>query len=266
MLEFSPVLSENDLLEIIRSSPVQGALSAISRRRGLSGPLSDAIVGTGDTAAVTALLANDSAQIREETLDIILDKAPTVPAWHEPLVLRPRLSPQSARRIAGFVAMQMLDRLQRRLDLDDETLAAVAETVEERIAHETPEDEDPEGATPDEAAERVAALKKKGKLDGAAIDEGLSRGDRPFVVLALAELSGIAPSTIEEVAGRRAAKGLVAITWKAALTPKLASQIQAQLAAIPPDEVLKAEDGDWPMSEADMEWQAAFFEDPDTRS
>lgn len=46
VLESSPLLSDEFLLEIIASRPVQGALDAIARRAGLSARLSDAIVDT----------------------------------------------------------------------------------------------------------------------------------------------------------------------------------------------------------------------------
>ena len=56
VLEYSPLLDDDSLLEIINSSPVQGALSAISRRQGLAAPLCDGIVANNDTEAVAELL------------------------------------------------------------------------------------------------------------------------------------------------------------------------------------------------------------------
>ena len=49
---------------------------AISRRVALGQDVADAIVDTGDIEAVAELLGNASAQIREETLDRIVDQAP----------------------------------------------------------------------------------------------------------------------------------------------------------------------------------------------
>ena len=51
--------------------------------------------------------------------------------------MRPRLPPRSVQRVASFVAMNLLDRMQKRPDLDDETLAAVADRVECRPADDT---------------------------------------------------------------------------------------------------------------------------------
>jgi len=54
ILEYSPLLSDSDLLEIIASARAQGALAAIARRRGLSELVSDAIVASLDIPAVAA--------------------------------------------------------------------------------------------------------------------------------------------------------------------------------------------------------------------
>ena len=104
LLERSVLLGDEDLLEIIRGNPPAGALSYIARRREPRPDVAEAIAASDDTGAVAALLANSSAQIREETLDRIIDSAPGIKAWHEPLVRRPALSAKFARRIAGFVA------------------------------------------------------------------------------------------------------------------------------------------------------------------
>jgi uncharacterized protein (DUF2336 family) len=111
VLELSPVLSDEDLIEIINSAPAQGALNAISKRQGLREPVSDAIAASGDHSAVASLLSNRSAQIREETLDLIVNAAPAIELWYEPLVRRPGLPVRAARKIVGFVADSLLMEL-----------------------------------------------------------------------------------------------------------------------------------------------------------
>jgi len=69
ILENSPVLTDHDLLDIIASGISSGALGAISNRATVSASVSDAIVDTNDVPTITTLLCNDSAQIREDTLD-----------------------------------------------------------------------------------------------------------------------------------------------------------------------------------------------------
>jgi len=121
ILEYSSMLTDKELLEIILANPIEGALSAIARREEVSAQVSDAIILAGDDPAVAELLANPSSQIREDTLDQIIDRAPEVPPWHEPLVQRPRLSQDAIRRIASFVSSSLLATLVEQSDLDEET-------------------------------------------------------------------------------------------------------------------------------------------------
>lgn len=114
ILENSPVLTDADLLDIIAARPQSGALGAIGRRKGLSVGVSDGIVATEDKQAVAELLSNDSAQIREETLDRLIDGAQEEISWQEPLVNRPSLTSHAILRLAGFVAENYLTTLEQR--------------------------------------------------------------------------------------------------------------------------------------------------------
>jgi uncharacterized protein (DUF2336 family) len=262
ILEFSPVLSDADLLEIIRSAPVQGAMNAIARRRALTETLSEAIVAAGDDDVVTELLRNPSAQIREDTLDYIIDRAPSKVAWHEPLTMRPSLSPRAVQRMATFVAMNLLDRMQKRLDLDDDTVVALAQAVESRLATDSKKTLAEDAfAGDDELESRIERMHKAGGLTTDVMEKALSRGDRRFVVAALAKLSGVAADVIGRIVSHRSAKGLISITWKAGLRPHFAGRLQAQLAGLGPKESISVPADRWPMTPDAMQWQIDFHKD-----
>ncbi len=259
VLENSPVLTEADLLELIRGGSGGGALAAISRRRMVGERVAVAIVDVGDIDAITGLLGNASAQIREETLDRIVDMAPEVEAWHGPLVRRPRLSARTAQRLARFVAHSLLKVLEARNDLDPETARLVAEVVERRLA------EKPGGGTPnadaaDIAEARARRLRDRGELDEAHILRALANGERAFVTAAVAVLAEVPVPMVEQVLSMQSAKGVVALIWKAGLSMRLAVQLQLRLAGIAPKQVLRPRAGDrYPLTQADMEWQLDFL-------
>ena len=73
ILECSPVLSEDDLRDIIATTETQGAVAAVARRAEVPPSVADAVVETMDVEAITSLLGNKNAQIREETLDTIIE-------------------------------------------------------------------------------------------------------------------------------------------------------------------------------------------------
>ncbi|MDG1997077.1 MAG: DUF2336 domain-containing protein, partial [Emcibacteraceae bacterium] len=75
ILEYSPLLSDTDLKEIIAATTLSGALEAIAKRNVLSGDVCEAIAQTLEIPAVTSLLANKNSQIREDALDSIINEA-----------------------------------------------------------------------------------------------------------------------------------------------------------------------------------------------
>ena len=256
VLEFSPLLNDRDLIDIIGGGCVSGKLAAISRRRGLGSPVCDAIVATDDRDAITALLANDSTQIREETLDALVDQSRSVETWQEPLVERPALPSRMVLKLAGFVAGHLLERLRGRDSLDQETTRLVAEEVGRRLAA----DEAAEEVAGETAAETARRLFDGGELDDDAVFDALSRGDRGLVRNALGLLSGLDEDTVARILDSGSAKGITALAWKAGLAMRIASQIQLRMGGLGPSKVLNARGGtDYPLTPEEMTWQLEFF-------
>ena len=263
VLEFSPLLSDQDLLEIIESGGDSGRLSAISRRQGVGEQVTDAIVATQDEGAISALLDNGSAQIREEALDGLVAAAIEVSAWQEPLVRRPRLPASAVRKLAAFVASSLLDLLKARHDLDRETARLVAREVERRIedaAKETAE-KGVETAAGETAEKRATRMFEAGELDDQVLIRALNGGDRDLVRHGLALRADLPLSLIDHVLAAHSAKGVTALAWKAGCAMRFASQLQLRLGGIAPNHVLNPRGGtDYPLSDEAMAWQLDFFQ------
>ena len=260
VLQYSPVLNDEDLLEIIGANPIPGALAAISRRSVVNVRVCDAIAATEDVDAIAILLGNPSAQIREETLDRLADRATNIEAWHKPFVERPKLSAKTATKLARFVAASLLQTLAARQDLGPEAAAAVAAVVARRI-DEIEGAAEPKGVS-DEAAllARIRAMNTAGQLDEGVIGAALASGDASFVVAALAELAALSPRLIRKVVDTQSAKGIVAVGWKAGMSADLAAHLQIKLLRLPVSKILNPKTGgDHPLTEDEMEWQLEFF-------
>ena len=108
--------------------------------------------------------------------------------------------------------------------------------------------------------QRARDLHADGGLTEEEIDDAIFRGERGFVVAALALLAGVPDSVVEAIVTAQSARGVVAIVWKAGLGMRLAMKVQLQIAQIAPAGVVKARDGiDFPMSEDELTWQLEFF-------
>jgi uncharacterized protein (DUF2336 family) len=249
ILEHSPLLTDEDLLEIISHGPIRGALTAIANRRQLSDKLSDGVASAAlatsaaEPGSVRKLLQNKSAQIREDTLDRILDQAAKVPAWHEPLVERPILPMKAIKRLAAFVSNTLLEALQQRPDLDAATAKDVAKAVRRRLEAEG------------------AAASDKPPVGEVAIVAAIGAGRQDAVAAALARDAGLPPAIVDAVLASRSAKAVTALAWRAKLSMRQALQLQLRIAHIPPTAVLNPRGGtDYPLTPAEMEWQLALFE------
>ncbi len=262
ILECSPLLSDQDLLDIIDEGCASGRLKAISRRKGVGEQVADAIVATEEREAITELLENKSAQIREETLDGLVKSALEVTAWHEPLVERPTLSLKAIKKLAAFVAHALLDILEARKDLDKTTARAVAKEVKRRLERDEKKSKKKKKDRPGEdAGERAKRMLSKGELDDEGLLRALNGGDRDLVRHGLALRADLPLSLIDHILAAHSAKGVTALAWKAGCSMRFAKQLQIRMGGIPPSQVLNPRAGtDYPLSESEMDWQIEFFQ------
>lgn len=253
ILEHSPLLADELLVEIIRNEPVAGAISAISRRQTVSERVSDAVVSAKDDAAIADLLGNDSAQIREETLDELIEGAPDRPVLHRPLATRPKLLGRHAISLAKFVGYALVAELSKRADLGAETSAHLAAEIEKRLA------ENPalaEGDTIVTGRERARQMFENGTLTEEVVRDAVSEGKRPFVLAAFELITGLSEDAVHSLASSINPKAVIALVWKAGYSMEFAVQLQVRLANIPPERALQpTDDGGFPLNDDQLSWQ-----------
>jgi uncharacterized protein (DUF2336 family) len=258
VLEYSPLLSDEDLIEIIAGAQVEGTLSAIARRATVNAPVADAIVASLDVSAVATLLANPNAQIREEALDKIIEHAAAIEAWHQPVVMRADLSVRAVRRIAGFVGSALLAVLCQRSGLDEETASHLNKKVRERLEAEGVQDD---GQSADaKALALVQEAQAQGKLDDEFVMTAADGGDRRGVACALSVLAVVPKAIVDRVLISQSGKAITALVWRAKLTMRTAVKIQTAVAHLPSGKVLMAREGiHFPLPAEEMAWHLNFF-------
>lgn len=254
VLQYSPLLSDEDLIEIIATSRVHGAAEAIAKRENLSARVSDAVVATLDVSAVAQLLVNPSATIRDETLDRIISQAAGIEAWHRPLVMRTELSLRAVRRIATFVSRSLIGEMARRHTLDEETENWLKVEVQATI------EAAPEHRDPPAARDAIRDAYMAGKLGDEIVAEAATMSQKPSVVMALSLLAGVPIIRVEEVIAAQSGRGIAALSWKAGLSMRTALAIQNFIAHVPKDNVVLPREGiDYPMDEREMRWHLQYF-------
>jgi uncharacterized protein (DUF2336 family) len=172
------------------------------------------------------------------------------------LVRRPKLSSDNATKLARFVAVALVSELEQRADLDVETTAQLTEALERRIA-EDPQAAAEAGLQPPEGEKNQAIdLHNRGQLSPEVMGEAIAAGRRAFVLAGLTMKPGLEEPVVHSLLNSKNAKAIVSLAWKSGLEMDLAQQLQLRLGGIRPASALNAkDDGSYPLSEGDMEWQ-----------
>jgi uncharacterized protein (DUF2336 family) len=258
ILEYSPLLSDADLLEIVAGARAQGALSAVARRNMLSSPVAEAVVETYDVPAISALLMNGGARLRQETLDMIAERAAEHVPWHRPLAMRPGLSVRAMRRLAEFVTANLLEAMERRSNLDPATKAHLRARLKERLAADAQALDHVKDQA--KSAARIKQAQAKGALDQDFVMDLVEEGARTSLIQALAERAKIHPAIAEKILASRSGQAITALVWKAGFNARLALKVQTLVAHVPGSQTVLPRQGDaFAMSPEDMTWQLEFF-------
>ncbi|MBV1886100.1 MAG: DUF2336 domain-containing protein [Parvibaculaceae bacterium] len=254
VLEYSPLLSDDDLIEVIAGSTAEGAIEKIARREKVSPNVSEAVAASLDVSAIAALLVNSNAQMREETLDKIIDQAETIEGLHQPLVLKSDLSLRAVRRISSFVVRALVEQLAERNDLPNDVKAHLQKQIEFKLEEET---------DVDHLGTDVKSLKKEFDKNGLTEDQLVQvaqKGNAVSIAYALHLVTKIDEKKIARIIDTQSAEGLVSLCWQADFAMRSAHEIQKGL-HFKADKILLPRAGfDFPLSEEDMKWQLEYFQ------
>jgi len=222
VLEHSPLLSDEDLLQVIVANRSRAVLTPIARRTPLSANIADAIALLLDDSAVLALLANAHAQIREQALDHIAAHAHAVAVWHEALASRTDLSSRAVRQIATFADWELVERLADRPNLDDETRVSLYDELLVRAR----EANEPVHADAEPAHAEISEARAAGKIDDDYIKAIAETGHRETIVTVLAELAAVPRGVTRRILASAGPGPVAALVRRAGLGKRSAFTIQ----------------------------------------
>lgn len=166
----SPHLRDHDLMRVFGEGALDHQIT-IARRGGLSAPLVEAVLQTGEPALMTALAGNDRAEISPDAMRRLVEASRQHAALRTPLARHPRLTQDLAQKLAGWGSEPLKHLLTARFNL----FAAPPMEIAEDAAQE----------------ERVIdKLEKAGQLRLGYLLEALRDRHLPLFVAALARLGG----------------------------------------------------------------------------
>ncbi len=186
VLTYSPVFTDEDLAELVRSSAPSCQI-AIAKRDSLAEIVTQSLSDCAVEEAVVIACANDNAQFSDAGMGRVMDRFGTSEVLHSVLINRQSLPVSISERLINVVSAAMREQLITRHAIKPEAAAEIATATRERATIELAEQQnaafDPQGL--------VRHLLKEGRLTPSLILRALARGHMTFFEHALSELSGV---------------------------------------------------------------------------
>jgi uncharacterized protein (DUF2336 family) len=220
----SPMLSDADLVEIVRSCPPAKQL-AVASRETLSTSVTGALAAFAAPEAVQRALANDNAAFDVEGLDTALERFSDVSSITAAMVHRNELPLAITEKLVSLVAGEVFDHLVNNHELPPQIAIDLAMGARERVTIDIVE----QAARQQDIGRFVQQLNLNGRLSPSLLMRGLCLGHIEFVEHAMAELAGMAHANIWLMIHDSGPFGLKAAFDRAGLPPRLFPSFRAAI-------------------------------------
>ncbi len=220
----SPMLTDADLVEIVRTCPPTKQV-AVASRETLSPIVTTAIAQHAVPEAVQRAVANDNALFEEAGLEIVLDRFAGVSAITSAMVHRNQLPLSITEKLVSLVAGEAFDYLVNNHELPPQIAIDLAMGARERVTIDIIE----QAVRQKDIARFVQQLNLNGRLSPSLLMRGLCMGHVEFVEHAMAELAGMAHQRMWLMIHDSGPLGLKAAFERAGLPPRLYPSFKAAL-------------------------------------
>ena len=222
ILEFSDVLSEADLIELVKSQD-DAKLDAMARRAHVPEGLSDALVERGVPRVVSTLVRNQGARISETTLSSVVDRfAGSSPDIGDALAARPGLPVTIVERLLTHVSESFRNHLMARTDLSPDVAATLLIQARELAVLGI-------SNTETDVPRLISHLHRNGRLTPSIILRAVCMGDLTFFETALAKLANISLDNAQALIHDQGKRGFEALFRKCGLPEALYPAMRAAI-------------------------------------
>jgi uncharacterized protein (DUF2336 family) len=231
----SNVLQDPELIEIIHQRTLEHQLAVAVRQR-LSPVVSDALVATGNTDIVRTLLENHGAEISNATMGYLVEQSKRVDTYQNPLVMRPDLSPELAKRMYWWVSAALRKHIVANFAIDPLELDQRVEDIVKDLIGQNPGGQPALSRKSEELAKKVA---ERGTISPQLLVQTLRQGEVALFEALLAEVSKLRRTLVRRIVFEPGGQGLAVIARAIGVSkPDFASLFLLSRAARPGDKVV----------------------------
>ena len=224
VIRFSDVLTDDDLIEIVRTQGVQKQ-TAVAQRSTVSERVSDALVDTGNEDVVETLVGNEGAAISTETYSRVLTDFRGNERIDQALVHRGSLPVEIAERLVSVVSDRLREELASRHELPESVASLLVVQARERATLGLLG----EDADIVDVQTLVTQLHHNDRLTPSIILRAVCMGDMEFFEVSLAVMAGVPLGSAPSLIYDRGERGLPAIMDRASVPPGMIPLFRAAI-------------------------------------
>ena len=216
MIKFSEVLTDEDLVEIVRD---QGAAKqvAVAQRPSVSPRVAGALIDTGNENAVARLVANDGAKLTETLPGRVMDEYEASDAVSDSLARRPSMPAAISAQLVEKLTERLQDFLLSKHDVSPDIAANLILQARERATMSLVDF----GSTDTELDNLVDQLMRKDRLTPSLLLRSICMGDVNFFERAIGRLADLPLQNARILIHDQGPLGLESIYMKADLPKRL---------------------------------------------
>jgi uncharacterized protein (DUF2336 family) len=231
----SNVLQDPELIEIIHQRTMEHQLAVAVRQR-LSPVVSDALVATGNADVIRTLLENHGAEINQATLGYLVEQSKRVDSYQNPLVMRPDLSAELAKRMYWWVSAALRKHIVAHFAIDPLELDQRVEEIVTDLIGQNAGGQPALARRSEELAKKVA---ERGTISPQLLVQTLRQGEVALFEALLAEMSKLRRALVRRIVFEPGGQGLAVIARAIGIAkPDFASIFLLSRSARPGDKVV----------------------------
>jgi len=203
VLELSEILSDDELINIIRHKTAQHQLSIASRKK-LSSGVCRELVNVGGNNTLVMLLNNHDAAINNEGLAALVEKSKNNIPIQPPLIERPDLPKEMAAKMYQWVSESLKQSILANFDMTEDDIDDLLNAVVEDASN----GEENQVTREKSEALLVDKLHKAGKLSPAFLMKCLNQGQSSLFEIAFSKIINVPRKIMRSFLYNRGAESL----------------------------------------------------------
>jgi len=223
MLNFSEVLTDEDLTEIVRTKG-EVAQMAVAGREVVSEGVADALAESDSENVIATLVGNEGAQIKESTFGKVLDKFGDSEVVQTPMANRGKLPIAVSERLVTLVSEQLRDHIMTHHEVSPGMASDLLMESREKATISLLE-----GGEAESVQALVDQLHAHGRLTPTLILRALVMGDTTFFEVAMAKIVNIPVINAYQLVHDKGETGLKRLLEAAKFPVKALPMVRAAL-------------------------------------